>query len=175
MGIPVFVDFGPHRVRHVGTHGDHVFVALEHYPLVMELDAEGVVVRKVPIPYVTHVVNGTTILAFTGPLDGGANRQTPKDFVRPERVAFDFSGARVPVPTGVPAEALRTEGIALPDLSEESLDDFMKRVNLRLEEAGATRRVFAVDTKGDDDLYVICTPSAAGDARTLGLTSIALP
>lgn len=373
--IPVFVDFGPHRMRHVGTHGDHVFVALEHYPLVMELDTEGLVVRKVPVPYVTHVVNGTTILAFSGPLDGGANQQTPKDFVHPERVAFDVSGTRVPVPTGVPdapdaswwieseghrllslrsiidlpkktyrarvvpieipsfplekasvffvgedrvlvdhptrgrfwfsfpnsgltkgdaveigdffdtantlvaqgktihvstpitptakeievqiveppeqisvraleklaahfaalgffdkpsrakleelrddaslvadedpfvvtltllttfgspktgilsqdhhfessevtrdlAEALRAEGIALPDLREESLDDFMKRVNLRLEEAGATRRVFAVDTKGDDYLYVICTPSAADDARTLGRISIALP
>lgn len=47
-------------------------------------------------------------------------------------------------------------------------------MNLRLEEATATRRVFAVDTKGDDFLYVVCTPSAA-DARRLGLTAIALP
>ena len=48
-------------------------------------------------------------------------------------------------------------------------------MNLRLEEATATRRVFAVDTKGDDFLYVVCTPSAAADARRLGLTAIALP
>ncbi|MFO0668692.1 MAG: hypothetical protein U0235_03545 [Polyangiaceae bacterium] len=374
MAIPVFVDFGAHRVRLVGTHGDHVFVALEHYPLVMELDADGAVVRKLEVPHATHVVHGTTIVAFSGPLDGGANRQTPKDFVRPERLAFDFSGARVPVPTSVPdaphacwiesdghrllslrsildlpketyrarvvpielpsfplekatvffvgddrvliehetrgrfwfpfpksglakgdtveigdffgsanrlvaqgktvvvstpstpiareievpvvkppklislsvleklakelaalgffdkpsrtklealrddhgleadedplvviltllttfgspkngivshdhrfepdevmrdlAEALRAEGIALPDLRGQSLDELMKRVNLRLEEATATRRVFAVDTKGDDFLYVVCTPSAAADARRLGLTAIALP
>jgi hypothetical protein len=51
----------------------------------------------------------------------------------------------------------------------------MKRVNLRLEEAGATRRVFVVDTKGDDYLYVVCPPSAANDARTLGLAAVALP
>lgn len=319
-------------------------------------------------------MSGTTIFAFTGPLDGGANRQTPKDFVRPERVAFDFSGSRVSVPTEVPdapyawwiqsdghrllslrsildlpketcrarvvpievrsfplekarvffvgddrvlvdhetrgrfwfpfpksglakgdsveigdffdtantlvaqgttihvstpitpfakeievpvvrppqlisvraleklaaqfaalgffdepsrakleelrddhgleadedpfvmiitllttfgspntgilshdhrfepgevtrglAEALRAEGIAPPDLRGQSLDDFMKRVNLRLEEAGATRRVFAVDTTSDDFLYVVCSPSAADDARTFGLTAVALP
>jgi len=39
----------------------------------------------------------------------------------------------------------------------------------------ASPSALPVDTKGDDLLYVVCTPSAADDACALGLNTIALP